>query len=46
LNTDLASQKGATAEEEKTILKFASDVHKIVQSKDEKAYVTGMMKLN
>lgn len=27
-------------------MKFAQDVHKIVQTKDEKAYVTGVMKLN
>jgi TolA-binding protein len=42
----LTTQRSATAEQEKTILKFAQDVHKIVQTKDEKAYVTGVMKLN
>lgn len=46
LHLDLGQQKEATAEQEKTIIKFASDVHKIVQTKDEKAYVTGVMKLN
>ncbi len=46
LNLDLNSQREATAEQEKTILKFAQDVHKIVQTKDEKAYVVGVMKLN
>lgn len=28
------------------ILKFAQDVHKIVSTKDDKAYVSGIMKLN
>lgn len=28
------------------ILKFAQDVHKIVSTKDEKQYITGIMKLN
>ena len=30
LNTDLANQQDATGDKEKTILKFAQDVHKIV----------------
>jgi thymidylate kinase len=46
LNVDLKTQQDQTSEKEKTILKFAQDVHKIVQTKDEKAYVTGVMKLN
>jgi hypothetical protein len=46
LNSDVTNQKDNTNEKEKTILKFAQDVHKIVQTKDEKAYVTGIMKLN
>lgn len=27
-------------------MKFAQDVHKIVQTQDDKQYVTGIMKLN
>lgn len=33
-------------EKEELILKFALDVHKIVQTKDDKAYTNGIMKLN
>jgi len=43
---DFNAQKELTQEKEKTVLKFAQDVHKVVQTKDEKSYVTGVMKLN
>lgn len=46
LETDLRNQEEFTKEKKEVILKFAQDVHKIVQTKDEKAYVTGIMKLN
>ena len=46
LKNELAEREEKTWEKEKTILKFASDVAKIVDTRDEKAYVTGLMKLN
>ena len=39
-------QKGKTEEKYKIILKFAQDVYKIVQTKDDKAYKHGLMQLN
>lgn len=43
---DLIEQRKETREKKAITLKFAQDVHKIVSTKDDKAYVTGMMKLN
>lgn len=43
---DLIEQRKETKEKKAITLKFAQDVHKIVSTKDDKAYVTGMMKLN
>jgi hypothetical protein len=43
---DLRKQRQTTKEKKAFILKFAQDVHKIVSTKDDKAYVTGIMKLN
>lgn len=39
-------QKAKTDEKYKIILKFAQDVYKIVQTKDDKAYKHGLMQLN
>jgi len=43
---DLIEQRKITQEKKAITLKFAQDVYKIVSTKDDKAYVTGMMKLN
>jgi len=43
---DLVGQRKLTKEKKAFILKFAQDVHKIVSTKDDKAYITGIMKLN
>ena len=43
---DLRKQRQETKDRKAFILKFAQDVHKIVSTKDDKAYVTGIMKLN
>ena len=43
---ELKVQKQGEVEKEQLILKFALDVHKIVQTKDDKAYSNGIMKLN
>lgn len=43
---DLREQRRLTKEKKSFILKFAQDVHKIVSTKDDKAYITGIMKLN
>ena len=43
---DLTEQRKETREKKAITLKFAQDVHKIVSTKDDKAYVTGVMKLN
>ena len=40
------NQKTKTEERYKIILKFAQDVYKIVQTKDDKAYRQGLMQLN
>jgi len=45
-NIELRAQKGGENEKVQLILKFALDVHKIVQTKDDKAYANGIMKLN
>lgn len=39
-------QKQKTEEKYKIILKFAQDVYKIVQTKDDKQYKHGLMQLN
>lgn len=46
LQLDLIAQKQKTDEKYKIILKFAQDVYKIVQTKDDKAYKHGIMQLN
>ena len=46
LQLDLMKQKAKTDEKYKIILKFAQDVYKIVQTKDDKAYKHGLMQLN
>jgi thymidylate kinase len=46
LQQDLLTQKGQTDDKYKIILKFAQDVYKIVQTKDDKAYRQGLMQLN
>ena len=38
-------EKGQTKLKEKTIQSFVNDIHKIVQGKDEKTYVTGLMRI-
>lgn len=38
-------EKNSTKLEEKTIQGFVNEIHKIVQQKDEKSYVTGLMKI-
>lgn len=43
---DLMEQRKETKEKKAITLKFAQDVHKIVSTKDDKAYATGIMKLN
>lgn len=43
---DLALQRKETQMKKAIILKFAQDVHKIVSTKDDKAYIMGIMKLN
>ena len=42
----MIKQKQKTDEKYKIILKFAQDVYKIVQTKDDKAYKHGLMQLN
>lgn len=46
LEKDLGKQKTETENKKAVCLKFAQDVHKIVSTKDDKAYVVGIMKLN
>lgn len=46
LQFDLLNQKHKTDEKYKIILKFAQDVYKIVQTKDDKQYKQGLMQLN
>lgn len=46
LEKDLAKQTAETEGKKGICLKFAQDVHKIVSTKDDKAYVVGIMKLN
>ena len=43
---DLAKKRKETQMKKAIILKFAQDVHKIVSTKDDKAYIMGIMKLN
>lgn len=38
-------EKNETKRKEKTIQSFVNDIHKIVQQKDEKAYVVGLMRI-
>lgn len=46
LNQDMSRQNKLYAQKHTHILKFALDVHKIVQTKDDKAYVRGIQTLN
>jgi septal ring factor EnvC (AmiA/AmiB activator) len=46
LSKELNAQKNITKEKEKTIFKIITDIHNYVQSKDEKSYAAGLMKLN
>lgn len=43
---DFDRQEEITKEKRGVVLKFAKDVHNIVQKQDDKAYVVGIMKLN
>lgn len=43
---DLKRQESLTQEKRAIVLKFAKDVHSIVQKQDDKQYITGIMKLN
>lgn len=43
---DLKRQEALTQEKRAIVLKFAKDVHSIVQKQDDKQYITGIMKLN
>jgi len=43
---DLAKKRKEAQMKKAIILKFAQDVHKIVSTKDDKAYIMGIMKLN
>ena len=45
LGNFLLQEKNQTKQKEKTIQCFVNDIHKIVQHKDEKLYVTGLMKI-
>ena len=45
LQDSVLKEKGSTKAKEKTIQSFVNDIHKIVQQKDEKAYVSGLMKI-
>ena len=46
IDAELAKQKAVTNDKQKTIFKIVNDIHKYVQSKDEKSYVAGLMQLN
>ena len=41
----MQKEKYSSKSKEKTIQSFVNDIHKIVQHKDEKLYVTGLMKI-
>ena len=43
---DFVKQQQTTEEKHKIVLKFAQDVYKIVQTRDDKAYQRGLMQLN
>ena len=43
---EITQQEEKTKEKKAIILKFAQDVQKIVQMKNDQAYITGLMKLN
>ena len=43
---ELKRQQDCTLEKRAIVLKFAKDVHSIVQKQDDKQYITGIMKLN
>lgn len=45
-NHDLAHQQAITREKRELVLRFAKDVQNIVQKQDDKAYITGIIKLN
>lgn len=40
---DFVKQQQTTEEKHKIVLKFAQDVYKIVQTRDDKAYQRGLM---
>lgn len=46
LTKDLNKKKAEADEKDKTIFKIITDIHNYVQSKDEKSYAAGLMKLN
>ena len=46
LTADLNKQKAVTKEKEKEMGKITSDIAKYVESKNEKEYIAGLMKLN
>ena len=43
---DFVKQQQTTEDKYKIVLKFAQDVYKIVQTRDDKAYQRGLMQLN
>jgi len=45
-NIEVKKQRAVEESKQALILKFALDVHKIVQTKDDKAYAKGIMQLN
>lgn len=46
LQVDFMEQRRTTEDKYKIVLKFAQDVYKIVQTRDDKAYQRGLMQLN
>jgi len=46
LQMDFVKQQQTTEDKYKIVLKFAQDVYKIVQTRDDKAYKHGLMQLN
>ena len=46
LTSDCKNQGHITEDKHKIVLKFAQDVYKIVQTRDDKAYQRGLMQLN
>ena len=46
IGIDIADQEDKTKDKKAIILKFQQDVQKIVDTKNENEYITGLMKLN